>query len=139
MPKDCLADLVHEIRGPLAPIATGLEILRLEIDHPELLAVLDMMRRQLDQLVEILNARLRASDGSFTCDMSPDTLQLLLRSERVRSEAEDTVRRTRTALQALLTTAKENCRLRQESRIPLLDVLNKHQGTWSDLLEPTHE
>lgn len=71
--------------------------------------------------------------------MSPDTLQLLLRSERVRSEAEDTVRRTRTALQALLTTAKENCRLRQESRIPLLDVLNKHQGTWSDLLEPTHE
>lgn len=57
MPKDCLADLVHEIRGPLAPIATGLEILRLEIDEPELLAVLDMMRRQLDQLVEILNAR----------------------------------------------------------------------------------
>src|SRR6478672_8117973 len=98
MPKDGLADLIHEIRGPLAPISTGLEILRLEIDEPKLLAIVDMMRRQLDGLVELLNTRLMADSGSFTCDMSPDTLRLVVWSERVRSEAEDTARRTRSAM-----------------------------------------
>jgi len=53
--SDFLATLAHELRNPLAPLRTGLEILKLARD-PELVAeTVDMMERQLLQMVGMVD------------------------------------------------------------------------------------
>ncbi len=57
-----LATLAHELRNPLAPIRNGLEILGLAGERdPELSEVREMMSRQLDHLVHLVNDLLDVS------------------------------------------------------------------------------
>ena len=64
-----LAILAHELRNPLAPIRSGLQVMRMAQDQPATLArVRDMMERQVDQMVDLVNDLLdvaRISRGNF--------------------------------------------------------------------------
>ena len=58
-----LATLAHELRNPLAPIRNALEIVRqAELDRSTTARVLDMMERQLVQLVRLIDDLLDLSD-----------------------------------------------------------------------------
>lgn len=50
-----LATLAHELRNPLAPISAGLHILRAAPPEPEATAALDMMHRQVSQMVRLVD------------------------------------------------------------------------------------
>jgi signal transduction histidine kinase/ActR/RegA family two-component response regulator len=51
-----LATLAHELRNPLAPLRTGLELLGMSKDDPAaLVRVQTMMQRQVDQLVHLVD------------------------------------------------------------------------------------
>lgn len=51
-----LATLAHELRNPLAPIRTGLELMRMGSDNAATVArVREMMGRQVDHLVHLIN------------------------------------------------------------------------------------
>jgi signal transduction histidine kinase/ActR/RegA family two-component response regulator len=57
-----LAILAHELRNPLAPIQTGLDIMRLAADNPTTVSkVRDMMERQLAHMVHLVNDLLDVS------------------------------------------------------------------------------
>jgi len=65
-----LATLAHELRNPLAPLRTGLEILQLACDEPngdesnhdpQVREVVDMMQRQVEQLVRLIDDLLDVS------------------------------------------------------------------------------
>jgi signal transduction histidine kinase/CheY-like chemotaxis protein len=57
-----LATLAHELRNPLAPIRTGLQVLtRARPDAPQSARVLAMMERQLEQLVKLIDDLLDVS------------------------------------------------------------------------------
>ncbi len=64
-----LATLAHELRNPLAPIRTGLELMKRAMDDPALLAeVRETMERQTMQLVTLVNDLLdvsRITQGKF--------------------------------------------------------------------------
>ena len=54
--SEFLATLAHELRNPLAPIRTGLDLLRMAPPDPAALArVLGMMDRQLGHLIHLVN------------------------------------------------------------------------------------
>ncbi|KRB79069.1 PAS domain S-box protein [Noviherbaspirillum sp. Root189] len=54
--REFLATLAHELRNPLAPIRTGLDLLNVAMDVPEPIAkVHEMMNRQVDHLVHLVN------------------------------------------------------------------------------------
>ena len=54
--SEFLAVLAHELRNPLAPVLTGLEIIRMRPDSPEtVLRVRDMIERQANQMVVLIN------------------------------------------------------------------------------------
>ncbi len=54
--SEFLATLAHELRNPLAPIRSGLSVMRMSIDNPETVAkVLTMMDRQVDQMVHLID------------------------------------------------------------------------------------
>src|SRR5262249_29484398 len=71
-----LATLAHELRNPLAPIRTGLEVLRMAGANPDLgQHAREMMDRQLRQMVRLIDDLL---------DLSRITLgKIELRKERV--------------------------------------------------------
>jgi PAS domain S-box-containing protein len=51
-----LATLAHELRNPLAPLRSGLQVLRLSGGNPDATArVLDVMERQLGHMVELVD------------------------------------------------------------------------------------
>ncbi|HEU4373306.1 MAG TPA: ATP-binding protein [Telluria sp.] len=51
-----LATLAHELRNPLAPLRSGLQVMRLSVGNPEATArVLDVMDRQLGHMVELVD------------------------------------------------------------------------------------
>ncbi|MHB1556682.1 MAG: hybrid sensor histidine kinase/response regulator, partial [Isosphaeraceae bacterium] len=50
-----LATLAHELRNPLAPIRTGLQVLRLTGDADDRRLALEMMERQLGQMVRLID------------------------------------------------------------------------------------
>ena len=57
-----LATLAHELRNPLAPIRTGLEVMRMAGDNPAAIArVRSTMERQVEQLVTLVNDLLDVS------------------------------------------------------------------------------
>lgn len=64
-----LAILAHELRNPLAPIRNGLEVLRFTGDDPVAFSkVRDMMQRQVDQMVHLIDDLLdiaRISNGKL--------------------------------------------------------------------------
>jgi PAS domain S-box-containing protein len=57
-----LATLAHELRNPLAPIQTGLDVMRLSGNNPAAISkVRDMMERQLGHMVHLVNDLLDVS------------------------------------------------------------------------------
>ncbi|WP_426178311.1 hybrid sensor histidine kinase/response regulator [Massilia sp. TWR1-2-2] len=53
---DFLATLAHELRNPLAPLRSGLQVLRLSRGNPDATArVVDVMERQLGHMVELVD------------------------------------------------------------------------------------
>ncbi|WP_367874663.1 PAS domain-containing protein [Luteolibacter sp. Populi] len=57
-----LATLAHELRNPLAPIRTGLELMKMAADKPETMEkVRATMERQVEQLVTLVNDLLDVS------------------------------------------------------------------------------
>jgi signal transduction histidine kinase len=77
-----LAMLAHELRNPLAPIRTGLEILRRVGELPPTAArTRDMMERQLTHLVRLVDDLLdvsRVSRGKLELRLAPLTLAQVL-------------------------------------------------------------
>jgi signal transduction histidine kinase len=55
MKDQFLATLAHELRNPLAPIRNGLQILRLSQAVPDATRVFDMLDRQLDHMVRLVD------------------------------------------------------------------------------------
>jgi PAS domain S-box-containing protein len=54
--SEFLATLAHELRNPLAPIRTGLDLMRLNPGNAQSMArVRDMMERQTDHLIHLVN------------------------------------------------------------------------------------
>jgi signal transduction histidine kinase/CheY-like chemotaxis protein len=54
--NEFLATLAHELRNPLAPIRTGLQLMQMSPDNPASMArIRDMMQRQTDHLIHLVN------------------------------------------------------------------------------------
>jgi PAS domain S-box-containing protein len=73
-----LATLAHELRNPLAPIRTGLELLKLTQHNDVTANVLPMMQRQLEHLVRLIDDLMdvsRISSGKFALRRERVTLQ----------------------------------------------------------------
>ena len=78
-----LATLAHELRNPLAPIRNGLQILRLKEADPSVTTVREMMQRQLDQLIRLVDDLLdvsRISRGKIALKCERVTLLGVLHS-----------------------------------------------------------
>jgi PAS domain S-box-containing protein len=77
-----LAVLAHELRNPLAPIRTGLELLRLNTDSPDGGArVRGVMERQVNHMVRLVDDLLdvsRINSGSIRLQRQAVTLQSLV-------------------------------------------------------------
>lgn len=78
-----LATLAHELRNPLAPILTGLEVIRSSLSDPEAIArVSAMMERQTGQMVHLIDDLLdmaRINAGKIVLQKSRVTLDEILR------------------------------------------------------------
>ena len=75
-----LATLAHELRNPLAPLSSGLELLRLMGD-PATASLRDMMERQVRYLVRLVDDLLdvsRISNGKITIKHDTITLQSVI-------------------------------------------------------------
>ena len=76
-----LATLAHELRNPLAPVRTGLEVLKLAPPGPVADAVRAMMERQLGHMVRLVDDLLdvsRVSRGKLELKKTRVTLQVVL-------------------------------------------------------------
>ncbi|WP_200375907.1 ATP-binding protein [Thiocystis violacea] len=90
-----LATLAHELRNPLAPLRTGLEILRLTPDDPHMSArALSLMERQLGQLVHLVDDLLDLSR------ISQGRIQLQRRRVPLADSLYQAVETTRTLIDA---------------------------------------
>ena len=88
-----LATLAHELRNPLAPIRTGLEVMRMSAGNPEVAErVRGTMERQLDQMVRLVNDLLDVSR------ITRGKLQL----RKVRTRVDDIVRSATEASRPLI-------------------------------------
>ena len=80
--SDFLATLAHELRNPLAPISTGLSVLKLAGDSPAMVTKLrPMMERQLAQMVRLIDDLLdvaRISGGKIHLQKSVVQLRAVL-------------------------------------------------------------
>lgn len=77
--QEFLAVLAHELRNPLAPIRTGLDLIAATRDNPATIArVREMMSRQVDHLVHLVNDLLdlgRITSGKIVPKMRQVALQ----------------------------------------------------------------
>ena len=82
--SEFLATLAHELRNPLAPIRTALELLRLSGDKPAMLErVRGTMERQVNQMVHLINDLLdiaRISSGKLDLQLKRIDLQSIIAS-----------------------------------------------------------
>jgi PAS domain S-box-containing protein len=80
--SEFLATLAHELRNPLAPVRTGLDLLRIGADKPSVLAkVRPMMERQVNHLVHLVDDLLdlaRISSGKVELKMAEVPLKDVL-------------------------------------------------------------
>ena len=80
--SEFLATLAHELRNPLAPIRTGLDLLRMAPPDPAAMArVVGMMDRQLGHLIHLVNDLLdvaRITRGKIELKKEPVELQTLV-------------------------------------------------------------
>lgn len=97
-----LATLAHELRNPLAPIQSGLDVLRLSAREPELAdRVLTMMERQmvhLGRLVDDLLDVSRISQGKVTLRTEPADLSAIIRAAVETNASGSPTRRIRVQL-----------------------------------------
>ena len=79
-----LALLAHELRNPLAPVRTGLELIRLSNDSPEAVRrIRSMMERQVSQMVRLIDDLLdvsRISSGKIALKRQPTLLADLVQN-----------------------------------------------------------
>ena len=77
-----LALLAHELRNPLAPVRTGLEVIRVAGDTPEAVRrVRPIMERQLGQMVRLIDDLLdvsRITSGKIVLQRTPTSLAELI-------------------------------------------------------------
>jgi signal transduction histidine kinase/ActR/RegA family two-component response regulator len=77
-----LATLAHELRNPLAPIRSGLGVMRMGADNPAVIAkVRDMMERQVSLMVRLIDDLLdiaRISGGKLDLQRAPVELKTVL-------------------------------------------------------------
>ncbi len=81
MKNEFLATLAHELRNPLAPIRTGLEVLRRAPPGDPFTRTLDMMERQVTHLVRLIDDLLdvsRITRGKLELRKQKVSLSLLL-------------------------------------------------------------
>lgn len=80
--SEFLAVLAHELRNPLAPIRTGLELMRVHPKMaPELVRIREMMDRQVGHMVHLIDDLLdiaRITSGKVELNMSPVALTQIL-------------------------------------------------------------
>ncbi|TWT72727.1 Autoinducer 2 sensor kinase/phosphatase LuxQ [Posidoniimonas polymericola] len=72
--NEFLAMLAHELRNPLAPIRSGLDLLLLGVNTPEQSRALEIMRRQTSQLTRLIDDLLdvsRVMRGKITLQKAP--------------------------------------------------------------------
>ena len=79
-----LATLAHELRNPLAPIRTGLEVVKLTKDDPAtILEIHNVMERQVQQLITLVDDLLdvsRITQGKFQLRKCPVALMKVVQS-----------------------------------------------------------
>ena len=79
-----LALLAHELRNPLAPIRTGLELIRISGDTPQSVRrVRAMMERQVSQMVRLIDDLLdvsRIASGKIVLQRAPTSVSELVHS-----------------------------------------------------------
>lgn len=76
-----LATLAHELRNPLAPIRTGLQILRISSDETSNKKVREMMERQLHYMVRLIDDLLdiaRITQGTLVLQKSECTMDEII-------------------------------------------------------------
>jgi signal transduction histidine kinase len=77
-----LAMLAHELRNPLAPIRTAVQLLRLkELTEPQRRRARDVIERQVEHLVNLINDLLdvsRITRGMITLQLEPVLLQAIV-------------------------------------------------------------
>jgi len=81
--NEFLASLAHELRNPLAPIRTGVEILRMSADEGRLQTVIPMMERQLQHMTRLLDDLLdvsRISRGKIALHLERVDLRAVIES-----------------------------------------------------------
>jgi PAS domain S-box-containing protein len=74
MQSEFLFTLAHELRNPLAPIRTGLELMRVKRGGTEGVKVREMMQRQVDHMVHLVDDLLdmaRLSEGKVELRLAP--------------------------------------------------------------------
>ncbi|TCS38330.1 PAS domain S-box-containing protein [Paucimonas lemoignei] len=77
--SEFLATLAHELRNPLAPIRTGLDLMRVSADNPaSTVRIREMMDRQLDHLVHLVDDLLDVARIS-TGKIEPKKARVLLK------------------------------------------------------------
>ena len=82
MQSEFLFTLAHELRNPLAPIRTGLELMRVRPAAANAGKVQAMMQRQVDHMVRLVDDLLdmaRLSEGKVELRRAPVTLQEVVR------------------------------------------------------------
>ncbi len=108
-----LATLAHELRNPLAPLRSGLEVLNIARDPAVVADTRNMMNRQLSHMVRLIDDLLDAS--RITND------KLTLRKERVllRSVVDTAVEASRPLIDASRHVVGSPCRKNRSGSTPI--------------------